>query len=570
MGKMQEKSEKIRQRLRKSFLTVTLLLSCGSIIALISMFTMSMSYDSAMQNYGFSQGDIGKALTSLSETRSALRGAIGYDDKSMVDELISVYERQKTAFEGHLAEIEKAMITPEGHAAYDAIVKSLEGYWELSDSILEQGSVEDEIANSQAQSRAINELQGRYMQVYTALDELMAVNVEKGDETQSFMSILKFVITIAMIVFITAGMVVSLKIGSKIATGIEKPLEELGVRLNAFTHGDLGSPFPEIQTKDEIADIVNDCRAMATNLNEIISDADYLLREMASGNFAVKTKKEEKYEGDFNHLLMAMRKLNSQLNSTLQQIDEASDQVTEGAGQLAKGAQELAEGATDQAGAVEELTATIENVTAISEESAENAETAAIGASQAAQNANKSRKDMEELVAAMERITHTSKEIENIINAIEDIASQTNLLSLNASIEAARAGDAGRGFAVVADQIGKLAADSAQSAVSTKELIGKSLDEINKGNQIVEATMITIGDVLASMEEFAEVVSNSAQASRSQSNMLKQVEEGIDQIAAVVQNNSASSQQTSAISEQLSAQAVSLKEMVGKFTLIRK
>lgn len=174
---------------------------------------------------------------------------------------------------------------------------------------------------------------------------------------------------------------------------------------------------------------------------------------------------------------------------------------------------------------------------------------------------------MNELVGAMERITDTSKEIEKIIGAIEDIASQTNLLALNASIEAARAGEAGKGFAVVADQIGKLAADSAQSAVNTRELIGKSLEEIGSGNEIVERTMETIGNVLAGMEGFATAATQAAEGSRTQADMLKQVEAGIEQISTVVQNNSAAAEETSAISEELSAQAENLESMVAQFQL---
>ena len=192
---------------------------------------------------------------------------------------------------------------------------------------------------------------------------------------------------------------------------------------------------------------------------------------------------------------------------------------------------------------------------------------AANNATAAAKDAKKSREEMNQLTLAMERITATSQEIENIIAAIEDIASQTNLLSLNASIEAARAGEAGRGFAVVADQIGKLAADSAQSAVSTRELISKCLVEVEEGNHIVENTMESIGEVLANMESFAGMASGAAQASKEQVDMLKQIEAGIDQITIVVQNNSATAQETSAVSEELSAQATNLEEMVAQFEL---
>lgn len=213
------------------------------------------------------------------------------------------------------------------------------------------------------------------------------------------------------------------------------------------------------------------------------------------------------------------------------------------------------------------LSATIDNVTNISEESANNAVLAATSAINASEEAKGTREEMNKLTEAMGRITDTSKEIEKIIVAIEDIASQTNLLSLNASIEAARAGEAGRGFAVVADQIGKLATDSAQSAVTTRELILKSLDEVEQGNYIVEKAMDAITTVLSNMEKFAKMASGAAESSKEQVEMLKQIEVGISQITLGVQSNSAAAEETSAVSEELAAQAIGLEEMLKKFVL---
>ena len=350
-----------------------------------------------------------------------------------------------------------------------------------------------------------------------------------------------------------------------ITQAMREPIDEIGLATRNLKNGEL-----DIQItygKDELGKLSAEFQDACAQMKKIIDDAGEVLGQMAEGNFDVDSRSEECYVGDFEKLLTSMRKMDEQLSATLLSIQESSTQVEIGAQQLSESAQALAEGATDQAASIQELTATVENVTNISEESAETAEQAAVGMSNAEAEARTSREDMQELTAAMGRISDTSKEIEEIIGAIEDIASQTNLLALNASIEAARAGEAGRGFAVVADQIGKLAADSAKSAVNTRELISKALAEIEHGNQITDKTAAAIDKVVANMTQFAAAAKGSAQASRTQADMLKQVEYGIEQISGVVQNNSATAEETSAVSQELLAQAETLKNQVSQFNL---
>lgn len=377
---------------------------------------------------------------------------------------------------------------------------------------------------------------------------------------------LGFVIIGVLVLAGIGAAVLCLALAKMLTQNIVEPVKELQEAVQKLKEGELDIDIA-YESGDELGDLAANLREACAQMHTVVTDSGYLLGEMAEGRFNISTQVESSYVGEFRNVILSMRKLNRQLDATLHQIAESSSQVKVGSEQLAQSAQDLAEGATEQAGAVEELTATIESVTHISEESAENATTAANTAKAAAENAGKNREEINELTGAMARITETSKEIENIIAAIEDIASQTNLLSLNASIEAARAGEAGRGFAVVADQIGKLAADSAQSAVNTRELIGKALEEIEAGNKMVENTMEAIGKVLADMESFANMASGAAEASRVQADMLKQIEAGIEQISSVVQSNSASAEETSAVSEELSAQAITLEEMVEKFEL---
>ena len=186
-----------------------------------------------------------------------------------------------------------------------------------------------------------------------------------------------------------------------------------------------------------------------------------------------------------------------------------------------------------------------------------------------AQQADAGHAQMKALMEEMDRINDTSKKIQNIIAEIEDIASQTNLLSLNAAIEAARAGEAGRGFAVVAEQIRKLAEQSAQSAVDTRSLIEGSLQEIERGNQAAEAAAESLEQIVTGVKEIAADSRRLSEESTAQAQAMEQAEVGVTQISEVVQSNSASAEESSATSEELSAQAYSLNEVVGKFTLRR-
>lgn len=370
---------------------------------------------------------------------------------------------------------------------------------------------------------------------------------------------------VVIAIFIVA-IIISSNIRKAIVRIIIQPVEQLEAAATKLRNGELDVDIT-YTSEDEFGLLANNIKESCHALHAIVKDAGYILTEMSNGNFNIATKIEDQHVGEFVSLVTAMRKLNRQLNETLRSISTSSDQVSIGSSQLAESAQSLAEGATEQAGAIEELTATIENVTNTAANSAKSAESAATMAKEAQDNATKSQADLAELTEAMQRISETSLEIQNIIGDIEDIASQTNLLSLNASIEAARAGDAGRGFGVVADQIGKLADDSARSAVNTRELIAKSIQEVKNGNAITKKTVAVLNDILESMKIFASAAEASNEDSKNMARMLEEIEKAIEQISEVVQSNSASAEETSATSEELSAQSETLKELVSKFQL---
>lgn len=558
---------KIREKLSKSYLQVVFIASISAIVGIGALLIMTRMYNNALTNYGFSQGDIGKAMTVFADARSDLRGAIGYDEEGIIKELKEDYYVKQDSFNTYLAEIEKSMVTKATRDAYNQILADLDGYWELSDEMIETGATTDEASSKEAQDRATKELKPLYETVYNDLKNLMDICVQKGDQTESILAVMEIIVVIIIIAVIILSIMIGRRFGNQIADGISKPLTAISERLKTFAEGDLDSEFPEHDAKDEVAEMIETARQMADKLNMIISDSGKLLNEMADGNFAIATEHEEIYTGKFNDLLVGLRNMNRKINESLRQVEETAEQVSLGSGNMAEAAQSLAEGATEQAGAVEELQATIADITANVEHTAENLQKSHADARKYADDADHSREQMHAMVEAMQRISESSMKIENIISELEDIASQTNLLSLNASIEAARAGEAGKGFAVVADQIRKLAEQSAASAVSTRELIEGSIHDVEEGNKAVVLVSETLDEVIKGINDIADTSKSLSENSQSQATAMEQAEQGVNQISEVVQSNSAMAQETSATSEELSAQAETLDNLVRQFKL---
>lgn len=558
---------RIRKRLITAFTIIVVIFSSVCAIVGIALFFMVNQYQKVLENYAFPQGDIGRLMNASAEVRSATRAVIGYDSQELIDKILVKHDSAVNEFENYLQKIRPTMITEEGHACMDKIDTAWNAYKEIDATVITMGTTTNATSILQAQQKMINEVEPLYNALDEAMISLMDVNIEKGDSADNMLSILAFVLIALIIIAIITAIIISARIAKKIARGIEKPLKALGERFKTFAQGDFDSPFPTVDSKDEIADMINEVLNMAERLQNIINDTNLVLNEMAQGNFVVHIQHEELYVGKFEHMLASIKALIEQMTDMLTNIHQAAAQVSMGSDNLSEAAQVLAEGSTDQAASVEEMQATITTISDGIQSTASQLKEAYLNAKKYSELAETSSSDMAALMESMSRISVSTQQIAHIISDIEDIASQTNLLSLNASIEAARAGEAGKGFAVVADQIRTLAEQSAKSAVDSRSLLENVLHEVADGNTVTQHTSESLKDVVDGVENIASTSKDLSDISADQSIAMNQATEGINRISEIVQSNAATAQETSATSQELTAEATCMADLVSKFTV---
>ena len=388
----------------------------------------------------------------------------------------------------------------------------------------------------------------------------LAINAPTKDFTQSTVN--GIIITIILMVVFLA---ISSYMAYRLARQIGEPVKDCAQRLRLLAEGDLDTPVHEIHTGDETQILADSARTLVRGFRLMIQDMDEMLAEMSRGNLTADSKCEEAYVGGYRGLLDSARKLSAQLSDTLRQINQSADQVSAGAEQVSAGAQALSQGATEQASAIEELAATINDISGKIIATADRAGDVHSQSSETGREVEQCNEQMLELVNAVRDIGESSSQIGKIIKTIEDIAFQTNILALNAAVEAARAGTAGKGFAVVADEVRSLASKSAEASKSTSVLIEGSARSVEKGMKIADETAASLQKAVISTENTVKAVDKITEATAEQSQAVSQVTQGVDQISSVVQTNAATAEESAAASEELSGQAVILKELVGQF-----
>ena len=452
-----------------------------------------------------------------------------------------------------------------GQDDYEVANAAWEKYRGASDEILQ-------LSREGKQQEASKLMTGEVYEDYKSFSKKLTILCGKFqvelDQAKTMANVCTVIIFIVIVAAGLAIAVVTTMIGRIITNSITEPVEQIDAAVASLRKGELSNvEMLTYESEDELGDTIRNLKEAMGILADYVSEISVEVKAIAQGDLTRNGDDITDFLGDFSELKTSLLYILKRFNSTLTEISNLAEQVSSNSSEVENASKSLADGATEQAGVIEELNATIDTVVDMAEDTAKETQNASARVKASANKANEEKEKMNELLTEMEHITEISKEIGNIITDIEDIASQTNLLSLNASIEAARAGEAGKGFAVVADQIGKLAADSAKSAVNTRDLIDKTLVEIEKGNTITRTTADAFNQIIADMESFAELAENTMEKANSQAESLEQIGQGIEQLSGVVQGNAASSEENTAISINLAEGAAKMHDRVNIFKL---
>lgn len=425
---------------------------------------------------------------------------------------------------------------------------------------IEQRMIDGETGKAYAQYNGVNKLYS-FTPIQGPENWSIAVTVPVSQIMTNVYSAMWICIAAAVILA-----AISIFMAMWIARTITRPVVAATNRIELLADGNLSAPVPEAKGKDEISRLSNALQHTVTELRSYIDDIAGVMTSMANNDFTVKSAVE--YKGEFAPIKIAMQEISSSLNHVLSAISASTDQVNSGAAQISSGAQSLASGASEQAASVEQLSASISKVAEQDKKNVGSINMATKNVRLANTSVQEGTGQMMLLADSMNKIAASSEQISHITKVIEEIAFQTNILALNASIEAARAGSAGKGFAVVADEVRNLAAKSAEAAKQTAELILESSEAVSQGTEIAGRISGMLTDAAEKALNAAKNIGDVEEAASEQAVAIAQISQGVAQVSKVVEVNAATAEESSAASEELSSLASSLRSEVARFKLL--
>ena len=537
------------------------ILALGTVLMLVSLamsFLNGMAKDQQLNvTMALDQYRLGsKALTSAVQSY-AVTGETVYKDDYYAE--INTIKNRDNAL---------AILTEEGLEENEwAILEEIQGMSNGLVPLEEQAMAYVESGDLQAAQQVVfgHEYEETVVKINEYTDSLIAVVQGRLANAASITSTLQ---TVSQIILLMAFLFIAKQFLNVIKfseTELLVPIEKVSVEMQYLAQGDFNQKLDMKIDESEVGTMVASIETMKKNNKEMIGEISATLVAMGDGNYNFRLVKD--YVGAFVEIKESIERIGEKMRETLLTIRDVSGQIDAGAEQLACAAQDLADGTTRQAAQVSDLVDIVEVMTQSMETSAAEAEESVKLSNQSGAIVMESSQKMEELKVAIAEISKCSEQIGTIINTIDDIASQTNLLSLNAAIEAARAGEAGRGFAVVADQVKKLAEESAEAAGRTNILIETTISTVEKGIAIADETVEKMNEVVVSSQAATDKMTQISAKLRNDVNNMHDINASIADVSSVVDNNSATSEETAAVSEEQKAQVDTMVSIMESFSI---
>lgn len=554
------KNWKISKKLITSFALVFAFMVIATITAMFNIRKLSRDLRDLASSEVPALEAIWKGQHAMAAVERTLYKASETEDMERINDCVEDAESQLT--------ILTQEVLPVLASNYSGDLSDVKGY----QSILESAeSIKEniyELMQAGKTKEGMNKMEEEYMpQLVKAaqiLTEMTEGTKEKIDRFADNADKANREVTILLVILSIISAVVSIIMCYFITKSILAPVREIQKVAGLMAQGDYDSEI-QYRAEDELGELSESIRVMSKNTMSVIKDTSRGLKEMAKGNFNIAPRVE--YIGIFSEIKEALSIIIVEMSDIMREINAASSQVALSSEHIAQGAQKISEGAVEQAGEVQELMATITDTLQLAMDGKDNAGQAGRRAQDTRIQTQVCNSQMDSMLTAMKEIKDASEGIEMIIRDIEQIASQTNLLSLNASIEAARAGEAGKGFAVVAGEVKNLAEESVSAVKNTTSLIAKAIKAVENGTHIADQTAEALNVVKIEIEETAQMIEKVSLISEKQANSLEQIMQAVEQVSNVVQENTATSEESAAASEELSAQAQGLDALAAGFEL---
>lgn len=552
----------IGKRLVFAFMFVIIISCIAGVVGILQILKIDSDYSYALKYYGFAQGDVGLLGTEFNDNRTIIRDFIFSADIDAMNSYSEKYSRSNTQIESCLLKVKKSMVSANELKYYKQISKDMTQYKEIGVQAVELAMHNN---NSKAQEVMTQQANPLSEKIANSITALIQENVSEGNAVSENLSQQSRTTVISILAVLLFSILICIFIALKIARGISRPVQDLTKAARKLAAGELDISIASDSRKDEIGQLNSAFSETIAILKAYITDIKSNLNRIAHGNLCVSL--HETFRGDFVELKDAIDHISVTLKDAFAQIDRSAEQVTNGAEQISAGSQVLAHGSAEQANSVKQLSETVSEISGHVKGNATNAEAANNYVNDVCSEIQISSTCMDHMMNAISGISDSSNEIVKIEKVIENIAFQTQILSLNASVEAARAGGAGKGFAVVAEEVRNLAQKSTKAAGEVTISIRNSMVHVKDGIETAEKTAKSLRRVTENMNTVSDMVGKISSVSLQQAKEIKQIDEGFHQISDVVQTNSATAEEGAAQSEELSGQARLMKDLVGKFQL---